>query len=354
MTDNDHAEILVVDDELGPRESLRMILKDRYRVATATDGRAALDVIGRDEPDMVLLDLKMPDMDGIEVLERLRAMDSEAEVAIVTAYATLDTARAALRLGAIDYLIKPFQRDEVEAVVRKGLDRRKVRRELRDRFARLELANESLVSEVERATDAIRSHYEETVRALTLALDAKDHYTAEHSVVVATLTVELAEALDFQPDEIALLRQAALVHDLGKIGVDEAVLKKRGLLTPYELRQMQKHPVVGAEIIGAAAFMRGAIPAVRHHHEHPDGSGYPDQLPLRRIPFEARVIAVADAIHAMLSDRPYRGPMPAEAVIAELKRQSGTQFDSEVIEVAIELGLPHVVGRLQKRPPEPG
>jgi len=345
---NSRATILVVDDEFGPRESFRMLLKDRYRVITAASGKEALAVVDTegDEIDLILLDIRMPEDDGITVLQKIKSRNPEIEVAMVTAYASVETARNALKHGAIDYLIKPFDRDDVEEIVSRGIARRRKQRENKVTIQRLQAVNSTLQGEIEKAREDVREHFAGTVQALIAAIDAKDHYTAGHSERVASLTRYLGESCGIYDRELELLCQAAQVHDIGKIGISEAVLRKKGSLLEEEMEEMRMHPAIGAEILAPVNFLRDMIPAVLYHHERYDGTGYLQGIERENIALYARIVAIADAIDAMGSNRPYREAMSPEQIWQSLYNGAGTQFDPELVEIALELRLPYIQQRL--------
>jgi putative two-component system response regulator len=328
--------VLVVDDELGPREALRMILKGRYNVFTAGDGDSALGMLAKEKYDVVILDIKMPDRDGIEILKVAKEMDRDLEVIMVTAYATVNTAREAIRHGALDYLIKPFDKADVEKVVERGITRRIERQLSRDRMQELELATDKLSDQVEKARMDIREHYDGTVKALIAAIDAVDHYTRGHSERVSNFSALLAEEVGFPNHQIVLLQQAALVHDIGKIGVESRILRKQGRLSPEELSDLKRHPELGVEIVGPVPFMAEMLPVILHHHERYDGRGFPHGLQGEQIVLGARIVAVSDAVDAMLSDRPYRTALTPAEVRIELEKEAGTQFDPQIAAAVVD------------------
>ncbi|KPJ51216.1 hypothetical protein AMJ40_00475 [candidate division TA06 bacterium DG_26] len=327
--------VLVVDDELGPREAFRMILKERYNVMTASSGPLALQFLTSEPIDVAILDIKMLGMDGLEVLREIKNRKPDVEVIMVTAYASLETAKEAMRYGAMDYLIKPFDRKEVEEVVDRGISRRlqylkneKVMEELRS-------INERLLNEIRGFRTQIKENYEQTIQALITAIDARDCYTKDHSELVAAFSGLFATGMGWPPDKVAVLQQAALIHDIGKIAVSENILMKPGSLTKREQQIMQQHPLIGVAILSPIQLLRDIIPVVRSHHERYDGKGYPDGLRKDEIPPGARIVAVADAIVAMLKDRPYRKALALEEIRMELERNSGGQFDPEVVQAAL-------------------
>lgn len=331
--------VLVIDDEIGPRESLRMILKDLYEVSTSSDGRKALDELSRREYDVVILDIKMPIMHGLDVLKEIKSLCHDTEVILVTAYASVETAKEALRYGAMDYLIKPFDREDVRAVVERGIEIRMERFGARKDMERLQISTSQLSEEVESARRQIESHYAATVKSLLSTIDARDQYCRGHSERVSRFSAFLAEKVGLPPEKILALEQAALIHDIGNIGIDEDVLRKPGTLTRDEFSEIRKHPAIGLQIIASVEFLQEMSPVVLHHHERFDGSGFPDRLKGDQIPLSARIVAVADAVDAMMTDRPYRKALSLDAVREELSMQAGRQFDPDIINLALSRGI---------------
>ena len=333
-------KIMIVDDELGPREALKMILRDDYDVFTASSGREALHYLHADEFDLMILDIRMPDMSGIDLLARVKNRVPETEVVMITAYASVETATHALRQGALDYLIKPFDSSAVREVVARGLARRIKRAALRKRLSALQVDNAFLQEKIENACLNIQKHYLETVHSLVAAIDAKDSYTKGHQERVAFFAGILGREMGFSEKEQKILRQAAILHDIGKIGVPEQILRKTGKLTAEEFKIIKQHPEIGVEIIAPVQFLQEVLPIVLYHHERFDGTGYPEGLRGRQIPLAARMIAVADALDAMLSNRPYAPAKTAIEAGRELYLCAGTQFDPNIAGIALRIDLP--------------
>jgi len=333
---NKESRVLVVDDELGPRESLRMILMDEFDVVTAESAAQALEKIASHDFDVAILDIRMPDMNGIELLEKLKHDSPETEVVMITAYASVDTAASAMRYGAMDYIVKPFESVEIREAVKKGLLRRRDARFIREKVNELQLANEALEQEVSKAYQNIQRHYQETISSLIAAIDAKDSYTKGHQERAAEKAMILGKKMKLLDQELELLRQATLLHDIGKIGIPENVLMKPGPLSEEEKCLIKQHPVIGATIISPVESLHEAVSLVLHHHERVDGKGYPSGLKGSEIPMVARVISVVDAIDAMSTHRPYASAKDNYKVRKELMAGSGTQFDSQVVEAALE------------------
>lgn len=333
------ANILIVDDELGPRESLRMILRDDYQVAVVASGKDALASFEKTEYDLVILDIRMPDMNGVDLLAEIKKKAPETEVIMITAYASVETATKALRYGALDYLIKPFNRAAVQEVVAKGLIRRDNNRGIKSKLKELQLANKTLEDEVEYIYKNIQSHYAETISSLVAAVDAKDAYTKGHQERISKLSLIIGQHVGCSEDELGLIRQAAILHDIGKIGVPESILMKEDVLTDQEYDIIKKHPLIGAEILSPVQFLKGVVPLVLYHHEKFDGTGYPMGLKGSQIPLSARVICIADAVDAMLSNRPYSHAKTVEKVKEELLRCSETQFDPQIVDTILKNDL---------------
>jgi response regulator RpfG family c-di-GMP phosphodiesterase len=328
--------VLIVDDELGPREALRMILKEKYNVMTASSGPLALQFISREPVDVVILDIKMLGMDGIEVLREIKKEKPDIEVIMVTAYASLETAKEAIKYGALDYLIKPFDRKEVEDVTEKAIKKREEFLKSEQIMEEFKATTEKLTKQIQGFRQQIAQNYKQTIKSLIAAIDARDSYTKNHSEFVAGLCGLLAQQAGWPDDKVEEVVEAAKIHDIGKIAVSEKILRKPGPLTEKELDIMKRHTLIGVAIISPIELLRDIIPIVRSHHERYDGAGYPDGLKGEQIPEGARIVAVADSIVAMFYDRPYRKGLPLETIRAELRENSGKQFDPKFVEIALK------------------
>lgn len=333
------SKVLVVDDEVGPREAMRMILKNRYDVVTAENGEEALEYMNNTEFDVAFVDIKMAGIDGIELLQKMKERRQDIEVILMTAYASLHTAKKALRHGAIEYLIKPFDHRDVLEVVEKGINKRRAYLNTIHEIRKLYITTRELSREVEEAKRSIEHHYASTVKALLAAIDAKDQYTRGHSERVSRFSVFLAEKIGIPQNKLSALEQAALIHDIGKIGIEENILRKKGTLDSSELEEIKKHPLIGARIIDSVEFLKEMMPVILYHHERFDGMGFPEGLKGHAIPWNARVVAIADAVDAMLCDRPYRSALTLEHVKRELSVTAGRQFDPDMISTLIKEGL---------------
>ena len=318
---------LVVDDEPRLRRVLvRLLEGEGFACAEAGSGVEALKEMEREPVPLVISDLRMPEMDGVSLLRELITRWPETAVIVVTAVAEVESAVACLQMGALDYVAKPFHLDEVRARVSQALDKRRLLIENRSYQQRLE-------ERVQVQARRIEELFLEGVHALVFALEAKDAYTRGHSMRVANYSVAIARELDLDRDFIDTIALGAELHDVGKIGVSEAVLHKAGKLSDVEYRHIMEHTVIGARILGP--LMRdapGALTIVRSHHERLDGNGFPDGLRGDAIPLEARLVSVADAFDAMTSVRPYRPSLTVKQAMRELEDGKGVQFDPKIVD----------------------
>ena len=323
MITEESRRCLIVDDEPGLRRLLvRLMEGDGFictEASTATDALAALD---RAPTMLVLTDLRMSPMDGIELLRTIRSRHPDTAVVMITAVADVDVAVSCLAMGALDYLTKPFHLEEVRARVNQALEKRRLLIENRGYQDRLE---ERVAAQARRLEELFLA----SVQSLADALEVKDRYTRGHSIRVSRYSTTIASILDLDADTVRQIGLGGHVHDIGKIGVREAVLNKAGPLTEEEYLHIMTHPVVGWRILSPLlSDAPMALSIVRSHHERFDGRGIPDGLAGEHIPLEARIAAVADAFDAMTSGRPYRGArMELDAALAEITRCAGKQFD---------------------------
>jgi putative two-component system response regulator len=305
----DSPSIVVAEDDMATRALLRVVLERAgYEVRQVDNGADALAEILREPPDVALLDIGMPELDGLEVTRRLRSEPATAllPIILVTARGRLEDKVAGLDAGASDFITKPFEPAELLARVRSN-------QRLSSALTRLENTRDVLI-------------------ALASAIDAKDPVTEHHCDRVAELAISLAAAAGLSDEAIEGIGYGAVLHDVGKIGIAEAVLKKPGELTDAERVEMQRHPVIGAEILSSLRLGGLIGPIVRGHHEWWDGSGYPDHLSGEGIPVGARIVSVVEAYDAMTHARPYRAALSIEQARAELMRSRGTQFDPDMVD----------------------
>jgi response regulator RpfG family c-di-GMP phosphodiesterase len=327
----DRANCLVVDDEPRLRQILTMLMRaDGFQCVEAENGLEALEQLARQAITLVLTDMEMPRMGGIELLRQVRAKHPDVAVVMITGNSDVETAVGALSLGAMDYITKPFQLEEVRARVRQALEKRRLILENRDYQVNLE-------EKVRIQQRRLEELFVAGVQSLSAALEAKDPYTRGHSERVAEYSVCIAREFGMGAELIRQIELGGRVHDIGKIGVREEVLNKTGPLTPEEYDHIMTHPVIGWRIL---APLLGDAPRslniVRWHHERFDGKGLPDRLNGQGIPLEARIVAAADTLDAITSDRPYRtSEKTLPMAVEELVRNSGTQFDPDVIRALV-------------------
>ncbi|MBQ0041861.1 MAG: response regulator [Lachnospiraceae bacterium] len=328
---NDVKILIVDDDPINIRNASR-ILKDDYKIMFALSGQAALNLMRAEVPDLVLLDLHMPEMNGFDVIDVMKKTPEWAEIPIVLLTADNDrgTEAEGLKRGALDFITKPFLDEIVKQRVK--------------RLVELNHLQKQLQTEVEKQTrkaEERRMQVEElsfqTVHALADAIDAKDKYTNGHSGRVSAYATILAEALGWESDQVNELRYAALLHDVGKIGVPDVVLNKPGKLTDIEFDVIKAHTTIGADILKNITTVEEAHIVAAYHHERYDGKGYPNGLKGDEIPEIARIVCIADAYDAMSSKRVYRNALKAQVIREELVNGSGSQFDPSYLEVFLKL-----------------
>jgi response regulator RpfG family c-di-GMP phosphodiesterase len=325
------ARILVVDDEPEIREVLCALLSDDYLCESVGSAEEALSFLSVREFDLIISDIMMSGMSGLEMVPKVLALSPDAVVVMISGVQTIESAIKALRAGAFDYIMKPFDLRQVEAAVSRALEHH----ELRVAKRRYENHLEELVRErTEQLDDALASveeAYRSTLKALAHALETRDAETHGHSERVVTFSLRLGRELGLEASQMRSLEFGSLLHDIGKIGVPDAILRKPAKLTEEEWIKMREHPLHGQAILRGIAFLEGAARVVAQHHEKWDGSGYPLGLRGDQIDLNARIFAVADAFDAMTSDRVYRQGKPYEAAAEELGLFSGKQFDPQVV-----------------------
>ena len=325
------ANILIVDDERVIREVLSERLTEvGHRCTVAPNAFDALKAVGEQSFDLVLCDIDMPGKDGISLLQDIKGEHPEMDVVMVTGVVDTDTAIRAIRLGASDYLTKPFNLEEVVITVDRLLDKQRLVRENREYQVGLE-------QKVQERTRQLEDAYRVTLEALVAALDIRDTETQDHSIRVARFTYMLAEKMGVTEPAISQMRWGALLHDIGKIGMADAVLNKPGALTDHEFAILRDHPTIGAQILSPLSSFAPYILATKHHHERFDGRGYPDGLSGSDLPLSVWIIAIADAFDAMTSTRPYRKGKPISFAIQQLEMGMGTQFHPECAQAFIEV-----------------
>ena len=316
--------ILIVDDEPAGRETLESILEpEGYQLVLAENGYQALEQAKSIQPDVILLDVMMPGMDGFEVCRLIRSEKHLAEVPIIflTALDDRQSFMKGLESGADDYISKPVDRYELRARLL-GITRLNRYRKLLDERRNLEEAHKQLLMA-----------YDETIEGWSLAMDLRDKETEGHTRRVTQLTLKLAESFGIHDEELIHIRRGALLHDMGKLGIPDAVLHKPDKLTDAEWEVMRKHPQFAHDMLYPIEYLRPALDIPLCHHEKWDGSGYPRGLKGDEIPMSARLFAIVDVWDALTSDRPYRRAWSEEETLKYLREQSGRHFDPQVVDL---------------------
>jgi putative two-component system response regulator len=311
------AKILIIEDDVDLINIMRDILEtDGHSVVTVRQATEALSTFETEKPDLILSDIMMPGMDGFDVLKAIRSHPDGLALPFLFVSARnerRDLTRAR-DLGADDFIFKPFGVDELRKAVRAKLERRRV----------VELFN-------------TRSAHVQTVTLLANAIEARDKYTRGHVERVRAYALQLARALEWSVEDLIILEFGALLHDIGKIGVPEAILNKTGPFTADEWTVIRRHPEVGARMLEGVDHLRPALPYVLYHHERWDGRGYPSGRAGEEIPREGRLLAIVDAFDAMTSVRAYRQPLSVAEALAEIKRGQGVQFDPDMAVVFLKI-----------------
>ena len=324
----DERVVVVDDDAIILRNASTVLTQAGFKVTCLKSGRLLLDYAAKNTIDMLLLDIKMPELDGFETMRLLRKWereDNRPEIPVIFFTANDDCASetTGLSLGAMDFIRKPFVAEVLTLRVRHLLELIRLQRDLH--------------AEVEKKTREVESLSLHVVQTLADAIDAKDSYTKGHSGRVAEYSREIAKRYGYSPERQEEIYMMGLLHDVGKIGVPDAVINKPGKLNDEEFALIKAHPVRGARILQNIEEMPKLATGAGWHHERFDGRGYPDGLAGEEIPEEARIIAVADAYDAMTSNRSYRGVIPQDVVKSELEKGSGTQFDPRFAKIMLEI-----------------
>src|SRR5436190_1276763 len=331
--------ILVVDDEEPIREIVTSMLSNAgYSCKQAASGLEALAILDSGEQfELILSDLMMAELDGLGLLERTKERYPDLPVVMVTAVHDISVALAAIRNGAYDYLLKPFEREQLLAIVRRALENRKLKMENRAYQTNLESLVGARTEQLRQAMADLERSYDITLEALGDALDLKDAETEGHSKRVTAFTIAIARAMGLQQDAIRVIARGAFLHDIGKMAIPDAILRKPGALNPDEVAIMREHCYRGYQMLKKIPFLSEAAEIVYAHQERYDGTGYPRGLSGNDIPIGARLFAVADTLDAITSDRPYRAAQTVQAARHEISRFSGTQFDPKVVKAFLAM-----------------
>ncbi|MBN2097107.1 MAG: response regulator, partial [Candidatus Omnitrophica bacterium] len=297
-----------------------MMLKDTYDVITANSGQQCLKIIQEHCPNLVILDIRLPDANGLDLLKVIKKEHNSLPVIIITGVGTHRMAIDALKSGAADFIAKPLNFYYVRSIIACNLS-----------------GNGETHKDLPTAEEIIIKNYHSSINSLNKILAAKDPFTREHSKRVSVFAMKMAQELGLSEDQQEVMRETALLHDIGKVGIAEAILNKPGRLNAQEWMEVKKHTQLGEEFLEPLKILHIEQSMIRHHHERYDGKGYPDHLKGEEIPLYARILAVADAYEAMTSDRPYRRAINPIEALSELERCSGSQFDPKIVETFVQI-----------------
>jgi putative nucleotidyltransferase with HDIG domain len=332
------ARVLIVDDEPSSRTMLAIMLaQEGISCKTAAGAEEALEILETGPIDAVIADLQMPGVSGMQLLAEVRRRYPKLAFLIGTGVDDVRVGVRAMREGADDYLVKPFQSDIVMACLERAFHKKRLEREVEKYRHHLEEMVADQTQQLQAALSRIESGYENTLEALGAAIDLRDSPTAGHSQRVSLYSIELAKGMRVAEQQVASIRVGALLHDVGKLAIPDRILLKPGPLSEGERRIMQQHVQIGYDLIKGIEFLTDAAEIILTHHERCDGSGYPQGLKAAAIPIGAKIFAVADTVDAMTSDRPYRLALPLLAAQEQIKCGAGEQYDSRVAEVFLQI-----------------
>ena len=347
--------LLIVDDEIGPRESLRMILKPNYNVFCVDSGAAAIQMIQQVEMDIVTLDLKMPGISGIDTLKEIRRIAPDVMVIIITGFGSLATAIEAIRYGVFDYIPKPFNVPEIISIIDRSIQRRKINSNIKDFLGKYFSQNliqgpaadpyPFLKNGIERIVDfkwddvdhTNPQTYLEFAKVLAYTLEEKDPYTSGHSERVSYYADFISGRLSLSPEDRSEVQIASYLHDIGKVGISDRFINKKEALNSTDWAIIKQHTKKSVELLSPLRLSPNIRAYIEHHHEHYDGMGYPDGLTGEQIPLGARIIAISDSYDSMTSDRPYRKPLPSREAKNELAKCAGKQFDPVLVAIFLDI-----------------
>ncbi len=333
---NEH--ILIVDDEEMIRDLLSSaLLQEGYNCFQAANVDAAFGILGEHPVDLVISDIMMPGRSGVDLLRDLKTVDPDIAVLMITGLSDMNTALECIHLGADDYITKPFGISRVILTVKNLIEKRCLAIEKKNYQTSLEFKVMEQTEQIRRTMNELHSAYDSTLTALVKALDAREKEVGSHSERVMNFSTFMASKLGIKGNELEQLAKGALLHDIGKIGISDNILLKPGKLDEAEWIEMRRHPQIGYAIMSEIKFLKGPAEIILTHHERFDGTGYPKQLKGTQIPIGSRIFGLVDTLDAMTSDRPYRRALPFDAVISEVRKFRGTQFDPDISDLFLSI-----------------
>ena len=312
-------KILLIDDDQIALQAIcdKLSSETNYQCWGVTTKEQALEAVKKESFDIILSDYSLPDGNGIEILEAVKSFMYNVPFVIITASEQKELIQLAINLGADDFLTKPFHLENLPTIIERNIQRKQYE---------IKTKNPHKVSVLLK-----------TIQSLITALEAKDSYTSGHSVHVARATRRLGSALGLSDNDLFTLELAALLHDIGKIGMPDSILQKKSTLQDAEYITAKKHTVIGSEIVGKIDELKEVASIIRHHHERYDGTGYPDGLSGEVIPKFARILAIADAYETLISNRIYRPALTVEDALSEIEKNAGSQFDPQLTKLFVEI-----------------
>lgn len=329
--ENGKAHLLIIDDEPEIRNVLHEFLSESYSCVATSSAEEALALLSRERFDLIISDITMEHMSGLELVPHILELSPETVIIMISGMQTIESAIEALRVGAFDYIMKPFDLRHVKLAVERALKHHDLLQAKRRYENYLQELIGQRTVELNQTLASLEDSYRTTLKALVAALETRDTDTHGHSERVVEFSLRLGRELGLDEDEMRSLEFGSLLHDIGKIGIPDAILRKPARLTEEEWEKMREHPALGQRILAGIKFLEGAARVVGQHHEKWDGTGYPLGLSREGIDFNARIFAVADAFDAIISNRVYRAGKSYELAAAELERCAGKHFDPQVV-----------------------
>ncbi len=330
--------ILIVDDEAIIRDVLaRKLVSLKYVCESCDNGKDALHLLTTQKFDLVLADVLISEVDGTPFLKEALRINPDIAVILVTSVVDIELAVDSLKDGAYDFITKPFSLEEVSISVSRALEKRRLLLENQNYQRTLEDRVASRTSQLKEALGVLEHTYHSTLVALSKAMDSRDADSDGHSLRVTVYATQLARQMGMSEPEIKTIEQGVLLHDIGKIGIPDALLRKPDELTPDEWSLMKKHPEIGFRILSSIKFLKGAAQLVLHHHEQYDGNGYPQGLKGAEINPGARIFAIADALDDLTSNRPFQSAISIEAAIRTIEDMSGAQLDPAFVKEFLKI-----------------